>query len=763
MENTKDSPDKKAGKKARFLAPFCVLLCLFASFYLFLLLLPFPELDEFLQRSYGTVITDRNGVVLRVLPAADGVKREWASLDEIPPGAVKIFIRSEDRRFYFHPGIDIFSAGRSFVQNIRAGRIVSGASTITMQLARIVRPHSGGYAGKLREVFDAMRLEVRLSKDEILELWLNNIPFGSNIEGLPAMTRARFGRPIRGLDENRAALLAPVPRRPAFFDPALNPAASVSAALVLSERLNLNLRENDLWNVAAEAAGTFHIPNDPRAPFFAPHFTERIRLSGLHGGARNFTSTLDLNFQHYAQKMLVQELSYLYHNRVSNGAVLAIDNATGAVLVYIGSACWFDDSVFGKIDGVRSRAQPGSCLKPFLYALAIDKGFSPADIMPDIPTVFGSREAYVPSNFNNRFNGPVRLRVALASSLNIPSVYILERIGLAAFEEYLIGLGFYSIKDTMGTHGLGIALGNAEVSLEELVRGFSAFPRLGSPAQLTWMKGENQPPGQPLMSEFAAWIITDILSDRPSRLMGFGPAPVFVTPFESMFKTGTANQFQHIWALGATSRFTVGVWMGNFCGETVVGTTGSAIPAGIASRLLAVMEYSAGFNTASFSNCHFENLAGPLPHGAVEQQICTLSGLAAGPYCTGRTREWIFNDIKPLCSWHSTDGLFFPVEYQTWLAQRFRFDITRQEGNGRIRTPVANSVHFFNPSIPPEAQALRVETTGFNAGALVYANGILKGSLNHAGVFAMPLFRGLHTIEIEDHNGAFASVSFEVR
>ena len=740
-------------------------LCLPGFFYLFLLLLPFPELDEFRARSYGTVITDRNGIILRVLPADDGVRREWASLDEIPPGAVKIFIRAEDRRFYFHPGVDVFSVARSFVQNMRAGRTVSGASTITMQLARIIRPHCGGYAGKIREVWDALRLEARLSKSEILELWLNNIPFGSNIEGLPAMARARFGRSIRELDENRAALLAPVPRRPAFFDPALNPGAAVAAALVLSERLNLGLRENDLWAAASETAGPLRMPDDARAPFFAPHFTERIRLSALHAGHHRFHSTLDLNFQRYAQEMLAQELSFLYHNRVSNGAVLAIENDTGAVRVYVGSACWFDDSVFGKIDGVRTRAQPGSCLKPFLYALAIDMGFTPADIMPDIPTIFGSREAYVPSNFNNRFNGPVRLRVALASSLNIPSVYILERIGLRAFEEYLINLGFDSIKNTIGTHGLGLALGNAEVSLEEMVRGFSVFPRLGSIAELAFKEGQNNSSNRLLMSEYAAWIITDILSDRPSRFMGFGPAPVMATPFESMFKTGTANQFQHIWALAATRRFTVGVWMGNFSGETVVGTTGSAIPASIAARLLAAMEDSAGFYNVSLSNFSPgpSNLAGPLPAGAIEQQICTLSGMAAGPHCSGRTQEWIWNDIKPLCDWHGPWGLFYPPEYQAWLAEGFRFGLVRQEGSGRIRTPVNGAVYFLNPSIPPQAQALRVETTGFSADALVYANGVLMGKLNHAGVFNLPLLRGFHTVVIEDPNGAFASVNFEVR
>ena len=737
-------------------------LCSIILFYLFLLILPFPELKAYRERSYGTVISDRSGNVLRVLPAGDGVKREWAELGEIPQGAIKIFIKAEDRRFYFHFGIDIFSLTGSMIRNLRARRIVSGASTITMQLARLVSPHSGGFKGKIREAWDALRLEAKLSKKEILELWLNGLPFGSNIEGLPAMSRARFGRSVNQLDENRAALLAAVPRRPGLYDPAQNPDAAVSAAMLLSERHNLGLMENELRRTAEEAAQPLSGQYDPRAPFFAPHFTERLagfmQDSPLSNKEKSFFhSTLDLKLQRYAEEELALELSLISHNRVSNGAILAIDNETGAVRVYVGSSSWFDENNSGKIDGVRFRGQPGSCLKPFLYAMALDSGFSPADIMPDIPTVFGSREAYIPSNFNNRFNGPVRMRIALASSLNIPAVYILERLGVSAFEQYLARLGFYSIRETMGTHGTGLALGNAEVSLEEMVGAFSAFPRLGSPAQLTWIENEKPEPTEPLMSPYAAWMIADILSDKASRFVGFGPAPALVTPFASMFKTGTANQYQHIWALGATRRFTVGVWMGNFSGETVIGSTGSSIPARIASKLLAAMEQSTGSDDSG-------SLAGPLPQGVREEKICALSGMGAGPYCTGSVSEWIRNEtsISP-CTWHSAAGLFYPPEYRSWVTERGRSGNTSRGGSGNIRIPVSGSVYYIDPSLSPESQALRIETNGFGEEAYVYADGTLAGSLNHAGVYAFPLSRGFHTVTVEDTSGAIASVEFEIR
>ena len=753
---------KMTGKLFRFLLkPLATVLGVFLLFYLFLLILPFPELDAFRERSYGTVITDRNGNVLRVLPAADGVRREWASLDEIPPGTVQIFISAEDRRFYFHPGVDVLSVGRSIAQNARAGRVVSGASTITMQLARMVNPHSGGMRGKIQETRDALRIEAKLSKDEILELWLNNVPFGSNIEGLPAMSRARFGRPINQLDENRAALLAAVPRRPSFFDPAINPEAAIAVALDLSERTGLGLQERHLRNAVREATAPLRGPEDPRTPFFAPHLTERLRLSNAHNNVlgRQTRSTLDMNLQNYSEEILAQELLLLAGSRISNGAILAIDNDTGAVRVYVGSGSWFDEEALGRNDGVRFRAQPGSCLKPFLFAQAIDLGFSPADIMPDLPTVFGTSEAYIPLNFNNRFNGPVRFRVSLASSLNIPAVYLIERIGVRAFEEYLIDLGFKSIRDRMGTHGTGLALGNAEVSLEEMVQAFAAFPRGGSHVPLSFIEGQVQPSPTATMSQYAAWLISDILADRPSRFLGFGLAPVMVTPFASMFKTGTANQFQNIWALAATSRFTVGVWMGNFSGETVIGSTGSAVPATIAARLLAAMEASAGEPRGVDVY-----LAGPVPTGIAELRICSLSGMIAGPHCTGVVQEWVtVARIPSVCNWHTAAGLFYPIEYQAWLTERPRFGNIRQGETGRIRNPVSGSVFFLNPAIPPEAQALRLETAGFNPDALIYLNGQLQGSLNFAGVYTLPVSRGFHTVHVQDRDGRAATTSFEVR
>jgi penicillin-binding protein 1C len=645
-----------------------------------------------------------------------------------------------------------------------------------MQLARLIRPGGMGLWGKIGEAWDALRLETRLSKRDILELWLNGIPFGSNIEGVPAITRARFGVSAAQLDDRRAVLLAVIPRRPALFDPAVNPEAAVSAATALALRCRLGLDEAVIRSAALETARR---DTPEKAPFYAPHFTERLVSLGPDFRGKNRTTirtTLDLGLQSYAEERLEAELAALKNNRVSNGAILAIENKTGAVRVYVGSASWFNEEGGGKIDGVRVLNQPGSCLKPFLYALALDNGFSPADILPDLPTIFGSGEAYIPANFNRRFNGPVRLRVALASSLNIPAVYLLERLGVGAFEDYLISLGFDSVAARAGSHGTGLALGNAEVSLEELVRGFSVFPRSGTLPDLRWIEDAGNPAdtagGKAVitgreavpqrMSPYAAALIADILSDRASRFVGFGPAPVLATPFSAMFKTGTANQFQHIWALGATGRFTVGVWMGNFSGETVIGRTGSSIPARIAADLLTTLEESAGVSAGREP----ENLlSGPDRFSSAEQiRICALSGMAATTACPGTVTEWIPRDRIPLpCSWHGAGPVRYPPEYQAWIAERFHSGSVPQEGSGSIRIPISGSVYYLDPALPAEAQALRIETVGFSSGALVYTDGLIQGSLNQAGVSVLPLSRGQHEVLVEDNSGNRAAVRFEVR
>jgi penicillin-binding protein 1C len=725
-------------------------------------LIPFPELDTFRARSYSVIIQDSNEVTLRVIPSRDGVKREWVNLDHVPSGVKRTFIRAEDRRFYVHAGVDALSVAASAWRNFRADEIVSGASTITMQLARIIKPHPQNMKGKMTEAFDALRLEARLSKREILELWLNNIPFGSNIEGIGAMARNRFGLEVEQLDDVHAAILAIIPRRPSLYDPLYNEEASCKAAAELARYCNLAISEEE---IRAVITGIKSVNDEKRSPFSAPHFTDRLAAiirDNENSSQRTIKSTLNLTMQNFAERQLEQELSALSGNRVGNGAVLLIENETGNVLVYVGSKSWFDEDTQGKIDGVQVLNQPGSCLKPFLYALAMDLDTGPNSILPDLPTVFGGNEAYIPSNFDRRFNGPVRMRTALASSLNIPAVYMIERIGVNRFEQYLEQLGFHSVAEKMGMHGTGLALGNAELSLEELVCAFAAFPRGGVPAKpRLYESDENLKEEQNLvMSPETAWIISDILSDKASRYPGFGPAPVFQLPFPAMFKTGTSNQFQNIWALAATEQYTVGVWMGNFSGETVVGTTGSAIPAKIAANILNQL----ALVFSEHSPQHSIHVGGIIPESLSSWDICTLSGMLASRYCTGSIREWFSDDTIPnQCDWHNNSGVTYPNEYQSWTVERFRNAETVYNQSVGIRIPISGAIFYIDPSFPLSAQAVRIETYGFSSHARIIVNGNEYGTINNAGVYMLPLSKGYHFIEVEDNQNRYASVEIEVR
>ncbi|MDR2783541.1 MAG: penicillin-binding protein 1C [Treponema sp.] len=741
----------------------------FFAAYLALRFLPYPELTAFLKRDYSLVLTDKNGVTLRVFPARDGVRREWTDVCDVPQGVRNVFIKAEDKRFYYHIGVDPVAVIARAIRNASAKRVVSGASTISMQLARLIKPHARGIRGKIAEAVDALRIEARLSKDAVLELWLNAIPFGSNLEGLGAFSRARFGVAAMELDDAQAVALAVVPRRPGLYDPAYNAEASLVAAQQLAVRCNVDVAA--VAAAVAKAAAQPDVPAaNPKTPFYAPHFTERTRSlllnyaeasEGASGGRirRPVKTTLDLDLQLYAEERLGAELEKLALNRVSNGSVLVIENSTGAVLCYVGSSSWFDDAVSGKIDGVQARNQPGSCLKPFLYALALDSGFGPNAVLPDIPSVFGAREAYIPANFNRRFNGPVRMRVALASSLNIPAVWMLERIGVSRFEDSLESLGFTSIAGKRGSYGTGLALGNAEVSLEELARAFSVFHREGKLAGLRFIEkdrdNEDGARNVQVLSPYAAFVIRDILSDKASRWTGFGDAPMFSTPFQSMFKTGTANQYQNIWALGATGRWTVGVWMGNFSGATVVGKTGSSIPARIAADILSALETA---NPDGASSVAAPDGAGEM----VEVEICALSGMRATRFCTGTLREWLLRGRTPdACDWHRADGVVYPGEYRSWLAERLHMGQARR-GGGTIRLPHRGSVFYVDPSLPADAQAIRIETSGFGDDALVFVDGVPAGILDSAGVFMLPVSRGKRMVFVEDDVSG-AHVEFEVR
>lgn len=726
-------------------------------FYLFLKLLPYPELDKFRQRQYSTRFFDRNGTLLQILPLKEGLRREWYDLEKIPTELKKIFIIGEDKNFYSHFGIDIGAIIRATWQNITTNRTVSGASTITMQLSEIItlwnkekqvddsKKSLSPIIVKLKEIFNAMHLEAKLSKNEILEYYLNSIPFGFQTEGVGSAARNFFNVTPDTLNKAQMLSLAIIPRRPALYNPAKNPMAAWENSITIGKKADIIITKDE-WTSMVKAEKKFSYP------MLAPHFTRWIVSLYIKESKivpEELYLSVDLNLNQLIENSLSSLTDEYEYARISNGAAFVINNLTGEIIAWVGNGD-FNDPRGGQIDGVLVKNQPGSSMKPFLFALALEKGFTPNTVFPDIPMDFGSANIYVPLNFNNRYNGPLIFRTALASSLNIPAVYLLYRIGIDAYMEKLSEIGFTSLEDERGSTGLSLALGSGEVSLYELVKGFSVFPRGGYTIDPIWLldkytttTNNDKETKQVFESDIAA-IICDILGDKTARVLGFAYAKVFDTPYPSIFKTGTSNQFQDIIALGATTSFTAGVWMGSFSGETVVGETGSSIPATVVREILDYLEVEKNYPAEDFNK--------PLYYKKIE--MCTISGLAPSSFCYTVIDEFVFkNRVLEICNWHSDGEIRYPELYQYWARERNIAGSSTRFNNNMMQlqfiSPPDGAQYIYDFSVLPSAQNLRIDVIGgIEDEAELFINKISAGIKQTPFFWYIPITQGINLLTV---------------
>ena len=790
---------------------------LFITVWLTLRFSPYPELQAFINRPNSIRYLDRNGRILQITPLTDGLRRE---IPEYIPAQVKdVFIFAEDKRFYSHFGIDGFAILRAIGQNISGGRRVSGASTITMQLARLIsadssidnqaapteqqvasiehqsasmkrlssRTSNRPLLRKTAETINAFRLEARLSKNEILELYLNSLPFGFNTEGIASASRTFFASDISMLSPAQIFCLAVIPRRPGFYNPLDNPDACVAAASELQAKFSKNKKlasswpllaetHDDDWKFAASSARRYSYP------FELPHLIRHIAANS--GGAqdreqglmREVQLSIDLGLQRLLENAIGGNVMRYYSSRITNGAALVIDNENGEILAWVGSADYGSTEAAGQIDGVLALNQPGSSMKPFLYAMALEKGFKPTDVIADVPMSFGETEVYLPRNFNNRFNGPMLFRTALASSLNIPAVYLLYRLGVQNYAEHLYSMGFNSLKNSAADAGLGLALGNAPVSLHELVTAFSVFPRDGVYIPLTWAQSPSATaPSGPahtgriysarIYSEDTARIICSFLSDPDARVLAFGSGRNFRTSFPAAFKTGTANQFQSIVALGASPNYTVGVWMGNFTGETVIGRTGSSIPAAIVRDTLTFL-HGSSFASGSRTDTEFRS-----PEGWRPEAICAISGMMPGEACLSVISEYIQvknishennsrehkqgNDWSTVCTWHrlvnGRSEVTYPAEYQNWFNTAARLGSLDYSSRPlEILNPRDGFIYLSSPGIG--RSEIPVEVIGGSEDTLQIVHNNRFFNVERPFVFFLDRMPGFNTLSVQNGN-----------
>jgi penicillin-binding protein 1C len=620
------------------------------------------------SRAQSLTIEDRHGALLRTTRALDGTLSSWAPLELMDPDLPRAFVAVEDQRFYRHHGVDPRAVLRAVRDNLSGGRVVSGASTITMQLARLIRPLGRGWGDKVVQSLWALRLEAHLSKNRILEQYLNRVPLGQGAVGVDAAMRLYFGGSPAEVSLGQAALLASLARAPSSQNPLVAPSRAAA-------RRSLGLRA-----LGREGyAGPEEISRAEREPligvgrgrpFLAPHFTSRVLLWGdaeARPLAGTWRTSLDLALQEELEAEVRHTVDQLGDQGARHAAVVVLDNPTGEVLAWVGSPDFWADTA-GQVDMVASPRQPGSALKPFLYALAFDHGATAATVLADIATTYQTPAGpYHPRNYDRRYHGPVRAREALASSYNVPAVSLTDRMGYATLLHGLQRAGFASLTRPADYYGLGLALGNGDVTLLELANGYRTLANGGIWSPTRWRAQEGGTAGASaahrVVSARAAALALDILSDPVARIPGFGLRTPFDWPFRAAAKTGTSRHFTDNWAVAVTGRFTVAVWVGNFSGQPMEGVSGVTGAGPLLHRavLVTARRYPAG------------DLLRPEEAGLVPAAICRVSGLLASADCPRMTEYFLPGTVPSAqCRWHEGGVVHLPPEYNEWEAAENR-------------------------------------------------------------------------------------------
>jgi penicillin-binding protein 1C len=518
-------------------------------------------------REVSTTIVDRNGKLLRAYAMADG---RWRlpvdARTGVDPGYLKLLLAYEDRRFYSHDGVDPLALGRAAFQFLSRGHIVSGGSTITMQLARLMEPRrERSVYAKLRQVVRALQIERQLNKEQILDLYLAVAPFGGNLEGVRAASIAYFGKDPKRLSLAESALLVALPQSPETRRLDRYPEAARAARDRVLDRMS------EAGRVSVEDAAQAKATAVPRLrkpmPILAPHSADQAIATVKD--ADIIALTLDSSLQKVLEALARDRAIALGPN--ISVAILAVDNESGDVLARIGSPDYFDERRAGQVDMTRAVRSPGSTLKPFIYGLAFEDGFvHPESLIDDRPIRFGS---YAPENFDMTFQGTVPVRKALQLSLNVPAIALLDRVGSSRLSSRLKQAGANLVLPKDEAPGLAMGLGGVGVTLQDLVQLYSGLARLGNTRPLREIASDDQRDALRLMDQVAAWQVGNVLIGTPP--------PENAAHNRIAFKTGTSYGYRDAWSVGFDGRITIGVWVGRPDGAPVPGLVGRTAAAPI--------------------------------------------------------------------------------------------------------------------------------------------------------------------------------------
>lgn len=775
---TLGKPPPRPGR--RFLwAVFVAAVLPVAAFFLLDALYPFPE--NRLHPFPSTMVLDRNGTPLRLYLAPDHSWRFPVVLEKTSPVLVTTLVASEDRHFREHPGVNPLSLLRAALGNLMAGRVQSGGSTITMQVARLVEPKPRTLSGKCVEMFRALQLEMRHSKDDILTAYLNLAPFGGNIVGVGAASSFYFGKPADRLSLGEAALLTVLPRSPTRLDPVRDPQAATRGRDMVLDQLVTRAAITEKDAAEAKAVPVPHRTVTP--PFFAPHFCDLAK--SRRPGQSRIATTLDPFAQKAAEEILKGRAERLRSLGIGSAAVVILDRNTRDVLAMVGSPHFFDAPQSGQINGAVIRRSPGSALKPFLYAKAMDAGLiMPQSILLDIPTAFSG---YTPKNYDGLFRGRVTAEKALITSLNVPAVRLLDTLGAETFHNLLLRGGLSTLDKPAVHYGLSLILGGGEVTLLSLTGLYATLAAGGEhiPARLF---PDAPASGVRLFSPEACQLTTTILAqvERPDLPGGFERA--LGVPAVA-WKTGTSYGHRDAWAFGYSAEHVIGVWVGNMDATPVKGISGAAHAGPILFELFRAVEANGSrlpepghLNLAEVEVCaESHELPTPLCDRRVtvtvipgvtklvpcpvhkQIQVDEETGLRLAGSCLERraARPVVVTEYPAeLCAWWRSSGIAFsspPPPHP---------DCAEVAGGEppHIVSPSSHAPYFLRGDVPAAFQRLALSANIAAPASRVYwyQDGLLVAQGTAAEKLFVDLAPGRHRLVVMDDLGRMDSVTYRV-
>jgi penicillin-binding protein 1C len=697
---------KGTAKKTKTLVKWLIITGVF-FFLLFLLLnwiFPLPD-----QVSYSTVITNDKGEVLHVFLTKDQQWRIKTELPEISPLLRKTIVEKEDKYFYYHPGINPIAISRALVNNLLRMHRTSGASTITMQVARALEPRRRTYLSKCIETFRTFQLEWKYPKDQILQLYLNLLPYGGNVEGVKAAALLYFKKDPDHLSLAEITALAVIPNRPTSL------VMGKDNALIVAERNKWLKRfaedrvftPKEIQDALAEplTATRGHMPQ------YIPHLALRLKASG-----QSLIQThINLNTQLKVEQLTADYVHLLHAQGVHQAAVLILDNSTGNVITYVGSADPKDSIDAGQVDGIRSVREPGSTLKPVLYGLCIDAGLlTPKSIIEDVPVDF---DGYAPENYDKKFNGYVSMEYALERSLNIPAVKSLNRLGKDKLIATLISCHFQQVQKDRAKLGLSMILGGCGATLEELTGVYSCLAHEGvyKPMSFTTPTGpatvltaasgaapierpETVPPYR-VMSPAASFMVNDILSrinrpDFPLNWQSTSHLPKIA------WKTGTSYGRRDAWSIGYNQRYTVGIWVGNFSGKGVPALSGASVATPLLFQVFNTIDYDNGQEWFS------------QPKDCDTRIVCSETGLPPSDDCTNLVSDYFIPLISPSTVCANRQTIAISADGKMSYCRYCKPETGYKEKVYRILSPAMQAYdddnHIAYEKIPPHNPACEV-------------------------------------------------------